>query len=49
MKTNVLSALTTTVNLGAEAALAPRWSIDVSGSYNAWDFDEYRKQKQWVV
>lgn len=49
VKTNVLSALTTTVNLGVEAALAPCWSIDVSGSYNAWDFDEYRKQKQWVV
>ena len=49
VKTNILSDLTTTVNLGAEVALAPRWSLDVSGNYNAWDFDEYRKQKQWMV
>lgn len=49
MKTNVLSALTATVNLGAEAALSERWSMDISGSYNAWDLDEYRKQRQWQV
>lgn len=49
VKTNILSDLTTTVNLGAEVSLAPKWSLDVSGNYNAWDFADYRKQKQWMV
>ncbi|HIZ85974.1 MAG TPA: DUF3575 domain-containing protein [Candidatus Coprenecus stercoravium] len=49
LKTNVLSDLTATVNLGLEASLAPRWSLDISGNYNAWDFKDYRKQKQWMV
>lgn len=49
VKTNLLSDLTTTINLGVEASLAPRWSLDISGNYNAWDFNDYRKQKQWMV
>lgn len=49
VKTNVLSDLTTTINLGAEVSLAPKWSLDISGNYNAWDFKEYRKQKHWLV
>ena len=49
VKTNLLSDLTATVSIGAELALAPRWTLDVSGNYNAWDFAEYRKQKQWMV
>ena len=49
VKTNVLSDLTTTVSLGAELRLAPQWTLDVTGSYNAWDFAEYRKQKHWMV
>lgn len=49
LKTNLLSDLTTTVNLGLEVSLAPKWSLDISGNYNAWDFRDYRKQKQWMV
>lgn len=49
VKTNILSDLTTTISLGAEARLAPQWTIDITGSYNAWDFQEYRKQKHWMV
>ena len=49
IKTNILSDATATVNLGVEAAVAPKWSLDLSGSYNPWDFPGYRKQKQWMV
>ena len=35
-KTNLLYDATATVNAGAELALAPRWSVDLSGNYNAW-------------
>ena len=49
VKTNLLSDATATINLGVEAALAPKWTFDLSGNYNAWDFPDYRKQKQWMV
>ena len=49
LKTNLLSDLTTTINLGLETSLAPKWSLDISGNYNAWEFKDYRKQKQWMV
>ena len=49
IKTNILSDATATVNLGVEAAVAPKWTLDLSGSYNPWEFPGYRKQKQWMV
>lgn len=49
IKTNIISDATATINLGAEVRLAPRWSLDISGNYNAWEFGDYRKQKQWNV
>lgn len=49
VKTNLLSDATATLNLGVEAAVAPQWTIDVSGSYNPWDFPNYRKQKLWMI
>ncbi len=36
VKTNVLYDATATVNLGVEMRLAPKWSIDISGNFNAW-------------
>lgn len=36
VKTNLLYDASATVNAGAEIGLAPRWSLDVSGNYNAW-------------
>ena len=38
MKTNGLGWLATTPNLGVEIALAPQFTLDVSGSYNAWNY-----------
>ena len=40
---------TATINLGAEIALAPKWTIDVSGNYNAWDWRDNRKWKHFLV
>lgn len=35
-------------NLGFEVGVAPRWSIDLSGSYNGWTVKE-QKLKHWLV
>lgn len=34
VKTNMLYDVTTTLNLGVEFSVAPKWTIDVSGNYN---------------
>lgn len=49
VKTNVVSDITTTLNLGIEASLHPRWTLDISGGYNPWTFAENRKWKHWIV
>lgn len=37
LKTNMLYWLGTTPNLGAEFALAPQWTVNLSVGYNAWN------------
>ena len=37
LKTNVVYDATATVNIGAEIGLAPKWTFDLSGNYNAWE------------
>ena len=49
VKTNLLYDATASINLGAEIALAPKWTIDVSGNYNAWDWRDNRKWKHFLV
>lgn len=34
VKSNLLYDATTTLNLGVEVGLAPKWTLDVSGNYN---------------
>ena len=48
VKTNLLYDATATVNVGAEVGLAPRWTFDLSGNYNAWSIGE-RKLNHWMV
>ena len=48
IKTNLLYDATATVNLGFEAGLAPRWTLDVSGNYNGWTIREH-KWKHWLA
>ena len=49
IKTNVLYDATATVNLGVEVALAPKWTLDISGNLNAWNFDEDTKWRHWLA
>lgn len=45
VKTNLLYDATTTMNLGFEFGLAPRWTLELSGSYNPWTLDEGKNKK----
>lgn len=49
VKTNALYWATTTPNLGVEVALAPKWTLDVSGGFNPFTFANNRKWKHWMV
>lgn len=49
VKTNLLYDLTTTINLGAEIGLSPKWTLDVSGNYNPWTFSDNKKWKHWLI
>lgn len=49
VKTNLLYDALENVNLGAEVALAPRWTLDVSGGFNGWTLSHGRRWKHWAV
>lgn len=49
VKSNLLYDATTTINLGAEVALTPKLTLDLSGNYNPWEFSENKKLKHWLV
>lgn len=48
VKTNLLSDATLSPNLGLEVALAPKWTLDISGQGNFWTIDGH-KWKHWMV
>lgn len=48
VKTNAVYDALLNVNAGIEIGLAPRWTFDLSGDYNAWPIDD-RKWKHWFV
>jgi long-subunit fatty acid transport protein len=48
-KSNVLYDATSTINLGLEFALSPRWTLELPVNYNPWDFGENRKVKHWLI
>lgn len=49
VKTNILYDATASINLGVEYTVAPRWSIDLSGDYNAWTFGHGKRWKHWFL
>lgn len=49
IKTNLLYDATSTLNLGFEFGLSPKWTLDISGNYNPWEFGDNRKMKHWLV
>ena len=48
LKTNLLSDAFANVNVGVEVGLAPRWTLDLTGEYNAWTIKD-RKWKHWMA
>lgn len=49
LKTNALYWGTTTPNLGVEIGLSKKFTLDISGNYNFWNFSENRKFKHWLA
>ncbi len=49
IKSNILYDLTATISAGIEVGLAPRWSLDVSGNFNAWNMKNDRRWKHYLV
>lgn len=48
IKTNLLSDAFLSPNLGVEVGLAPRWTLDVAGQFNAWTLSNDRRWKHWA-
>ncbi len=49
VKTNLVSDALLSPNVGVEAGLAERWTLDVSGQLNAWTLSSGRRWKHWAV
>ncbi len=49
LKTNVLYDAFLNINLGLEAALAPKWTLDLTGDLNDWTLSHGRRWKHWAV
>lgn len=49
LKTNLLYDATTTMNLGVEIGIAPKWTLDLSGSLNPWKFKDDKKFRIWMA
>lgn len=49
IKTNALYWATTTPNLGIEIGLAKKLTLDLSGSYNPWEFGDNKQLKHWLI
>jgi hypothetical protein len=49
IKTNIVYDATATVNLGVEIGIAPKWTLDISGNFNAWSKNEATKWKHWLA
>ena len=48
LKTNLLTDIALSPNLGVEFGLAPRWSMDIVGEISAWTVNDH-KWKHWFV
>lgn len=49
VKTNLLVDVSATVNAGLELGLSDKWTLDLSGSLNAWSTSGEKKWKHWMV
>ena len=48
IKTNLLTDIAASPNLGIEIGLAPKWTLDITGEINDWDINRH-KWKHWFV
>ena len=49
LKSSLLYDATTTINLGFETALAEKWTFDLSGNWNPFQFEDNMKWKHWLI
>ena len=49
VKSNLLYDITSTINLGVEYEVAPRWTLEMSVNYNPWSFSDNKKMKLWML
>lgn len=49
LKTNVVNDALLNINLGVEAAVAPKWSVELTGDFNAWTLDGGKRWKHWTA
>lgn len=49
VKTNLFYDATATINLGAEVALSPKWTLEASANYNNWIMPREQRWKHWLV
>lgn len=49
VKSNLLSDALLNPNIGIEVGLAPKWSLDVTGEFNAWNFSNGKRWKHWLL
>lgn len=49
IKSNLLYDATTSMNLGVETALAEKWTLDLSGNWNPFQFSDNMKWKHWMA
>lgn len=49
VKTNLLSDGFLNPNAAVELAVAPKWTIDLSGQFNLWKLSHNRQWRHWVV
>lgn len=49
LKTNLLADGLLNPNIGIEVGLAPKWTFDATGQFNAWTLSHNRRWKHWAV
>ena len=49
LKTNLVDDALLNVNAGIEVGLAPKWTLDIPASFNAWTLSHDRRWKHWWV
>lgn len=49
LKTNLAADFALNPNIGLEVGLAPKWTLEVDGQFNAWTLSNDKRWKHWAV